>query len=55
MLKGKKKEEINSSHYPATCLIHLSAIFAAAVLDFCVRDGYRYCHCAIATGSQVAP
>ena len=28
-------------------------IFAVAVLDFCVRDGNRYFHCAIVTGFNV--
>ena len=34
---------------PATCLIHLSAIFAPGVLNFCVRDGNRCVHSGIVT------
>ena len=45
-----KKGRRLSSFYPAACLFCLKAIFAAGVLNFCVRDGYRCVHSAIATG-----
>ena len=35
----------------ATCSIHRKAIFAADVLNFCVRDGNRCDHIAIVTRS----
>ena len=51
MLRGEtKKRKTMSSFYPAACLFCRQAIFAAGVLNFCVRDGYRCVHSAIATG-----
>ena len=50
--KPKKRKNICVlPNHPATSSIHHKAIFAAAVLDFCVRDGNRYDHCAVITGS----
>ena len=48
----KRKNRYVLPNYPATSSIHHKAIFAAAVLDFCVRDGNRYDHCAVITGSS---
>ena len=52
--ENKKKEDIVFL-LPGSVLVlpsgYLQAIFAAGVLNFCVRDGYRCVHSAIATGS----
>ena len=48
----KWKNKCVLPYHPATSSIHHKAIFAAAVLDFCVRDGNRYDHCAVITGSS---
>ena len=50
--KKKRKNKYVLPYHPATSSIHHKAIFAAAVLDFCVRDGNRYDHCAVITGSS---
>ena len=52
MLRGKpKKRNTLASFYPAAGLFCRQAIFPAGVSNFCVRDGYRCVHSAIATGS----
>ena len=43
--------KIKKSKDLATCSIHRKAIFAADVLNFCVRDGNRCDHIAIVTRS----
>ena len=51
-IKNTKKEKLMLlKKYLATCSIHRKAIFAADVLNFCVRDGNRCDHIAIITRS----
>ena len=47
----KELIRIKKSKDLATCSIHRKAIFAADVLNFCVRDGNRCDHIAIVTRS----
>ena len=52
MLKGDKKNRKNVfRNNLAACILHHKAMSAAEVLNFCVRDGNRCDHFAIATRS----
>ena len=50
--KGKETEELNLPEWTGSVLLsQLPTIFAAMMLNFCVRHGYRCVHHAFATRS----
>ena len=49
--KEKRRNESSAINNLAACVLHQKAMSAAEVLNFCVRDGNRCDHFAIATRS----